>query len=195
MWHKVFFLFFFLTSWVQAQELSLKSSAQSQNSYLGVSGLGSLFKLDAGDVNGIGAKIEYSHFFSNNYSFDVDLQSAMNFSENGLQNSFTGMSVHVNYTLFGECCNQVKNTTVNDFQLLQESHSLNSHVVVGLGLEQLFLNGAKSIYSASGLNAQIKYRLNYYKVIWQLEGRASYLISGEHQITGVGIGIGAIFPL
>lgn len=177
-----------------AQALDIRSETQIKKSFLGVSGEFSQFKLEEGAISGSGVKVDFTHAFAKKAALEVFLTSAVN-STGGVQASFTGLGAYALYSLFGNCCEEDKTLTVDGKPVLRDRIEKGSSVLIGLGLDQFFLNGAKTVYSTSGLGLAVNYQFRFYRYNFKAEARHSQMVAGQTKIIGDFFSLGMVFTL
>ncbi|RYZ80502.1 MAG: hypothetical protein EOP04_25765 [Proteobacteria bacterium] len=125
---------------------------------------------------------------------ELFLASALNPSGGG-QSSFTGLGGYVLYNLYGNCCMEQRTISVDGRPMITETTEKRSSLQVGLGLDQYFLNGSKSVYSASGLGIGLNYQFRFMKYNFKASYRHSQMTTGQLKIGGDFIGLGMVFSL
>ncbi len=185
---------FFQMACYAENNFSLNKETEIQNSFLIGSGQFSRFTTDEGSIQGTGLKASYFHIFKKQIALDVFFSTALSGSKN-VSNSFTGLGAYVFYNLLGNCCNTTEKTYIDGRLHITDSVTANNSLFVGLGVDQYYLNGAKTVYSASGIGLGIKYQFSLFSFRWEASGQYSLLNSGSTKLSGLSVAGGIIFPL
>jgi len=165
-----------------------------KKSFLGISGEFAQFKLDGAAISGSGLKVDFSHAIQDKYSLDIYLSSAVN-SAGNVQVSFTGLGGYAFYNIFGNCCQENRVIYIDGKPLVTENVEKESSLQVGIGLDQYFLNGTKTVYSTSGLGIAANYQFKMFQHNFKIEVRHSQMATGQNKITGDFFSLGMIFSL
>lgn len=185
----VFLLFPSLSlAWDVRQE---SEQSRSQISFVGE---GSVLSTEAGSVQGVGAQVEFGHFFRDDLSMNIAVATALA-SNNGLSSSFTGFYGYANYLISGTCCLSRTRTLVDGNVISSEVTNRTSRWLAGLGLEQFFLNGNRGVYSASGPGVSTSYFFQFWDYTWKAEARYAHLLSNQKPVGAMFIGLGLSFDL
>lgn len=184
-------LFFLsLPSLVLALDLQVEETHSRSN--LSASGEFSQFTLQEGSLAGSGVKLGFANAMSPQTTLGVYLASALNTNGGA---SFTGLGGYLYYNLLGNCCTSVRKLLVDGRPYLTESTERGQSLQVGLGLDQFFLNGSRSVYSASGLGASLTYQFAILSYNLKAEARHSQLTAGQNKIQGNFFSLGLLFDL
>lgn len=171
---------FLLNTQVFAESLSLDTKIEEKKSKIGLSYETSNFSTNEGSIHGMGGKLDFIHSFTNVWSVDLFLSTALN-SQGSVQNRFTGLGVYFLYTLFGEPYSSKKTTLVNNQPIATETSIIAPQsLLVGPGLNQYFLNGNQGIYSSSGLSATAIYNFELFKINWKLSSRYTMMSASSN---------------
>lgn len=174
--------------------LDVRSEVEKSRSQVSVVGESSNLSTEAGDVQGFGMQVEFSHFFREDISMNIAVSTALS-SGNGLSSSFTGFYGYGNYLLTGNCCLTRNNTVLDGTVLTSEITDQTNRWLVGLGLEQFFLNGNRGVYSASGPGISTSYYFGFWGYTWKTEFRYAHLLSNEQPVSAMFLGLGLTFDL
>lgn len=174
--------------------LDMRTEMIQKKSFLGISGEFAQFNLDGAAISGSGLKIDFAHAIQDKFNLDIYLSSAVN-STGGVQVSFTGLGGYAFYNVFGNCCQENRVIYIDGKPLVTENIEKESSLQVGLGLDQYFLNGAKTVYSTSGLGVAVNYQFKMFHQNFKAEFRHSQMSSGQNKITGNFFSLGMIFVL
>lgn len=189
-WLSLFVSGSFLCSGAWGMDLRLEQ-AQTK-SFLTASGEVSRFTLEEGSLSGSGLKVDLINSVSDKVSLQVYLASALNTAGGA---SFTGLGGYVFYNILGECCLSVRTVFVDGRPMVTETSTRGHNLQVGVGLDQFFLNGSKSVYSASGLGLSALYQFTLFKYNFKAEVRQSQMTAGQNKIQGTFMGLGMVFSL
>lgn len=177
-----------------AQAYDLRTQLFEQKNRLSVSLETSSFRLDEGEINGTGGRIDFSHSFSKKWSMDLSLSTALN-GQGSLQSAFTGFSGYAYFNLFSDCCGQERTTLLNGHTLVNEVDSQPQSFQIGLGLEQFLLNGSRGVYSFSGPGVGTNYQVNIGSFRLKVSGRYSEMETPQSKVKAMLIGVGLVFPM
>jgi hypothetical protein len=193
MWLSTIILF--LSSLASAQEnLSLKSSIIKETNQISLGYETSQIKFAGGTISGSGARASFYHAINETFGFDLGLSVAIN-SQNSLQNSFTALTGYFYYNLLGRHFKTQKKINVGNNLIASEESSSIHNLLIGLGLNQYFLNGNNGVYSASGFGAGAIYKINLWGFDYRLGARFSQLEAAQLKVTAISFDIGIIFSL
>ena len=187
-------IFFFQISGFAENNFSLRKEEVIKNSFIIGSGQFSRFSTDEGSIQGSGVKASYFHVFNKQIALDIFFSTALSGSKN-VSNSFTGLGAYVYYNLLGDCCDTNQKTFVDERQQILDFTQANNTLFLGAGVDQYYLNGAKTIYSASGLGLAVKYQFSLFNWRWETTGQYSLLNSGSTKLNGLMLSAGIVFPL
>lgn len=186
-------LLLFVSSNAFAEGVELQTTLDDQKSAVTVSGEMAQFKLPGGTISGMGGKIEYSRYLTKRISIDPFFAMAFG-AQGGVSSTFTGFGGYVNYTLLGDCCASSKSITLEGRSLVNEVKPRTSLLRVGLGFDQVFLNGDKAVYPASGLGAGASYEFPIFGFNLRLAARTSFMTANSQAIQAFFFSAGLNFP-
>jgi hypothetical protein len=179
-----------LSSTAVAMDLHLEQ--ERSKSFLTASAEFSQFTLEEGSIGGSGLKVDFNNSFTDKISLEIYLASAINTTGGS---SFTGLGGYTYYNLYGDCCLSSRRVLLDGRPMMTETTNKGSNLQVGVGLDQFFLNGSKSVYSASGLGLSAIYQFALFKYNFKAEGRHSQMTAGENKIQGTFFSFGLVFAL
>lgn len=179
-----------LSSTAVAMDLHLEQ--ERSKSFLTASAEFSQFTLEEGSIGGSGLKVDFNNSFTDKISLEIYLASAINTTGGS---SFTGLGGYTYYNLYGDCCLSRRRVLLDGRPMMTETTNKGSNLQVGVGLDQFFLNGSKSVYSASGLGLSAIYQFALFKYNFKAEGRHSQMTAGENKIQGTFFSFGLVFAL
>jgi len=185
-------LFALLQASSVAQAMDMRTELSQTKSFLTASGEAAQFTLEEGSLSGSGLKVDFTNSFSEKVALEVYLSSAINTAGGS---SFTGLGGYTFYNIWGECCATVRTVSIDGKPMLTETSVRGQNLQVGLGLDQFFLNGSKSVYSASGLGLSVIYQFALYKYNFKAEARHSQMNAGTNKIQGNFVSFGVVFAL
>lgn len=175
-----------------AGAVDLRTDQSRTKSFLTASGEFSQFTLEEGSIAGSGLKVDFTNAFTDKLALEIFLSSGLNTSGGA---SFTGLGGYTYYNLLGECCATVRTVLVDGRPTVTETSIRGQNLQVGLGLDQYFLNGSKSVYSASGLGFAAVYQFALFKYNFKAEARHSMMNAGQNKIQGNFVSFGVVFAL
>lgn len=178
------------SSSVQAMDLHVQQ--ERSKSFLTASAEFSQFVLEEGSIGGSGLKVDFLNAFSDNVSLEIYLASAINTTGGS---SFTGLGGYTFYNVYGDCCLTNRRVILDGKPMVTETTLKGANFQVGVGLDQFFLNGSKSVYSASGLGLAAIYQFPLFKYNFKAEARHSRMTAGENKIQGTFFSFGIVFAL
>lgn len=149
---------------------------------------------NGGKVAGTSIHVDFTHYFNNKYGIEISLASAFNASST-TASSFTTIGGYAYYTLFGDCCSLNKIVTLDGAPILIESTNKRNSLKAGLGIDQVFLNGSKSVYSISGLGLGVQYDFKMFNRLFKASGKYSMMSSNEMDVTGLFFSLQMTFGL
>jgi len=149
---------------------------------------------NGGKINGTSLHLDFTHYFNNRFGMEVSLSSAVNASA-ATASSFTTIGAYGYYTAFGDCCSLNKIVSLDGVPILIESTNKKNSLKVGAGIDQVFLNGSKSVYSISGLGLGAQYDFKMFNRLFKASGRYSMMSSNNIDITGLFFGLQMTFGL
>ncbi len=150
------------------------------------------FSLGSGSITGSAIRVDFTHYFSNNYSIEMFITSAVNASTSS---SFTTLGGYFYYTLTGDCCSFNKIISLDGAPIVMESTNKKNSLKVGLGIDQVFLNGSKSVYSISGLGFGAEYDFKMFNKLFKAASRYSVMSSNNNSIQGLFFSLQMTFGL
>lgn len=175
-----------------AQAMDLRMDISETKSFLTASGEFSQFTLEEGSIMGTGFKADFINSFADKLAMSVYLSSGLNPLGGS---SFTGLGGYTYYNLLGECCATVRTVSIDGKPTVTETTVRGQNLQIGIGLDQFFLNGSKSVYSASGLGLSMIYQFALFKYNFKAEARHSQLNAGTSKIQGNFVSLGIVFAL
>jgi hypothetical protein len=161
-------------------------------SFLSTSGEFAMFTLEEGKISGPSLKVDFNNSFSNRFSIELYLASAINASGGS---SFTGIGGYAYYNLFGDCCTAYRRVSIDGKPMISETAEKAQNLQLGFGIDQFFLNGSKSVYSASGVGFGALYQFSLFKYDFNAEARHSQMSAGQSKIQGDFFSLGMVFGL
>ncbi len=185
-------LLFFQMIATSALAMDMRTGLSTTKSFLTASGEAAQFTLDEGQISGSGLKVDFMNSFSDKIALAVYLASAINTAGGA---SFTGIGGYTYYNIFGECCATIRTVAVDGKPMVTETSLRGQNLQVGLGLDQFFLNGSKSVYSASGLGLSVIYQFPLFNYNFKTEARHSQMTAGQNKIQGNFFSFGVVFAL
>lgn len=180
-----------LSSHASAWEL-FNSSTNLRNS-ITISGDLSQFSLPGGSIQGTGVKVDYARDISDKSAVELFLSTALS-SGQSVSTSFTGISAHYFYRLTGNCCDQRQTVAVNSSPVVVDVVKKRQSLQLGLGVNQYFLNGSRTVYSASGLGVAANYNFRFKDVNLKAQVRYAQLVASSVNINGLFLSLGVNFP-
>lgn len=186
-------LLLFFSSAAFAEGVELQTNIDDEKRAVTVSFEMAQFALPAGTISGMGGKVEYTHYLTKKISIDPFFAMAFG-TQGGVSSTFTGFGGYVNYSLLGDCCSSKKAIAIEGRALVTEEKPRTSLLRVGLGFDQVFLNGDKAVYPASGLGAGASYEFPLLGFNFRLAARTSFMTANSQSIQALFFGAGINFP-
>jgi hypothetical protein len=171
---------------------SLSMSETTQRSHLSVTGEMAHFVLGDQSLDTQGAQIQYSYSLYDNLRLEAFISTAFG-GASGLSSSFFGFGGYGMYSVWGDCCQVRKSLSLNSKNLFIEQSPDTFSVLIGGGIDQYLLNGAKGVYSSSGFGLAAS--LIYPFASWSLRFniKQSFLTASGQTIDATFAGAGAAF--
>jgi hypothetical protein len=188
----LFFVFCFGLK-IQAAELNMKTEKTVQNNSLSAAFEMATFTFEGESVGGSGIKLDYGHHFEAPLEMNLSLFTAINGSSN--QVSFSGLGGSLYYDVFGICCSSTTSTYLGSEKIIVEKTKPTNSLQVGIGLDQFYLNGSKSVYSSSGFNVGAAYKFTMFDYNLKAAARYSMMGTDKQKIQAYFLSLGIVFPL
>ncbi len=178
----------------QAFEAQFRTEEKKQVQFLGVSLERGVFKVDEDLITGAGLKLDFSRHFEAPFKIETSLFTALNASQQS-QISFSGLGVAMYYDLWGRATGAIKNTFLNDRRISEEIAPIQNSLQIGLGVDQFYLNGNKTVYSSSGLSLGLSYTFNLFNYLFKASTRVSQMTANKEKVNATFFSLGIVFPL
>lgn len=178
---------------IQAAELNMKTEKTVQKNSLSAAVEMATFTFEGESVGGSGIKVDYGHHFESPLEMNLSLFTAINGSSN--QVSFSGLGGSLYYDVFGTCCSSTTTTYLGSEKVIVEKTKPTNSLQVGLGLDQFYLNGSKSVYSSSGFNVGAAYKFTMFDYNLKAAARYSMMGTDKQKIQAYFFSLGIVFPL
>ncbi len=188
-----FLIALLISSSAYAEGLELKADDDEQKSAVTVSFESAQFALPGGSITGMGGKIEYTRYVTPRISIDPFFAMAFG-TTGGVSSTFTGFGGYVNYTLVGDCCTTKRLVSIEGRSLVSDEKPRTQLLRVGVGFDQVFLNGDKAVYPASGIGAGASYDFSLFGRGLRLAARTSFMTANQQSIQAVFVSAGLLFP-
>jgi hypothetical protein len=189
----VFSTFALSLSLAKAEGLNLSVDQNRRNNNLSLSIERADFKIETESVNGTGLKLDYAHHFEYPFELNTSFFTALNGAQSNV--SFSGLGAGIYYDVFGNCCSSVKTAYLGRNKLYSEATYRSNFFQLGLGVDQFYLNGSKSVYSSSGIYLGSQYSFNLFNYNLKVGARYSQLGSNKLKIEASFFSLGITFPL
>lgn len=189
---KAFFIFFAMTPFTAMAVESLTIKESVQRSHLSVTAEMGVFKLGKETLETQGAQIQYAYSLFDSVRIETFVATAFSGGDD-VSSSFFGFGAYGMYGVMGECCRARRSIDLNARTLVMEESAETLSLLIGAGVDQLFLNGSAGVYSSSGLG--VAGSMIYPFKTWSLRVNAkqSFLSAGGESITATFVGAGAAF--
>ncbi len=179
----------------QAYAVDVLTQTVETRNYLSAGMEYATFNLEnGGKIAGTSIHADFTHYFNNRFGAEISLASAFNASS-ATASSFTTIGGYVHYTIFGDCCSLNKIITLDGAPIVIESTNKRNSLKVGVGIDQVFLNGSKSVYSISGLGLGAQYDFKMFHRLFKASARYSMMSSNEMDVAGLFFSLQMTFGL
>lgn len=178
---------------LQAADLNMKMEKFIQKNSMSAAFEMATFTFESESVGGSGVKLDYGHHFDSPLELNLSLFTAINGSET--QVSFSGLGGSLYYDVFGICCSTVTTTYLGSEKAIVETSKPSNSLQVGIGVDQFYLNGSKSVYSSSGFNVGAAYKFTFFDYNLKAAARYSMLGSEKQKIQAYFLSLGIVFSL
>jgi hypothetical protein len=108
---------------------------------------------------------------------------------------YSGLSGFLRYSIIGDLTTVHQVTTYNGSRIAEHSVSKGDRLAVGVGLEQLLINGTQSVYLAVGPSVSISYSFQVLRNRFEIMGRYSPMIANENPLSAVAIDLSFLLDL
>lgn len=187
------FIILFASLNVQAADMYMKTEKVSRSNSLSAAFEMATFTFEGESVGGTGLKLDYGHHFAAPIQLDLSLFTAINASQS--QVSFSGLGASLYYDVFGNCCESVTTTYLGSEKMMVEKTGITNSLQVGVGIDQFYLNGSKSVYSSSGFNVGAAYKFTLFDYNLKAATRYSMMGTEKQKIQAYFVSLGVVFPL
>lgn len=177
-----------------AHAYDVRTVVNENKSSLAVSGEMSQFTLDEGSISGTGVKVDFSHGFTKDIALELYLSTAIG-GGSSVSASFTGLGGYALYNLLGTCCQENRTISVDGTTVVKETMAQKHLLQVGIGLDQILLNGSKGVYSTSGLGIGGNYQFNVWDFKVKISARMAQMTANKEKVQATFFGAGLVFPL
>ena len=135
-------------------------------------------------LSGFGIQLNWQRNLSNSFALDFGLMQVFNFSD-GFNYLYTGIGVFTKYAVLGEFSNQSAALYHAGHSLVTEYPEKGDILAIGVGPEQLILNGTSSIFPVTGLSFLLQYQTRFFDLPLSSTLRYSTMSGNNLQITGI----------
>ena len=132
-------------------------------------------------LTGIGPRIGVDYDLGANFSVNPSASVAMD----GNTIIYSGFNGYLRYSILGSLSGDHKVLTFDGKQSVDQSTPRSNRLSVGLGVEQLFLNGTQSVYPAAGFSATSAYSFKMFSSQFEVAARYSQMVANSKSFTGI----------
>ena len=174
--------------------LKLTARNEGSNSQLSAGLEGSVVSTGGTQVNGLGLRLSYEYAFNDQWSIHPDL--SLVFSTSSAQGfSYSGVDGFFRYNFLGSLRSTQSSVWDQGNPIAVESSLRSNRLSLGVGVLQLFLNGAKQVYPAAGLGAEVAYSFSGLGQWVEGSLRGASLTSNNKPVTVLFLGFSVLFNL
>lgn len=130
---------------------------------------------------GLGPRFGVDYDFGNNFSFNPSVALVTT----GATFIYSGLNGSIRYTINGSLSTRHQVLTSNGVPIITQTVSSANRLSIGLGIEQLFLNGSQSVYPASGISASVAYATRLLGQRVEINGRLSQLSANQRNLSAI----------
>ena len=172
--------------------LSIESSMKESNTSATVSTEFSQLAVEGESITGSGLKLGFDFLLSNYISTKFLLATTLD-PNNGFQTVYTALGLYGSYNLF-DASNYTRKLQLNGKSVFVEKHQASQKLSIGVGFEQVFLNGSRGVYSASGPGIGITYQREIFGWPTVLGVRKTMLKSNSLDVDFLALNLGVNIP-
>lgn len=140
---------------------------------------------------GIGPRFGVDYDLGNGLS----VNPAVSLVTSGTGFIYSGVSGFLRYSIFGELSSIRQVLSSNGVAIVTRERERSNRLSVGIGLEQLFLNGSQNVYPAAGISASVAYSMQLYGRRFEVSGRYSMLNANLKNLNAVFIDFSMLLGL
>ncbi|NUN05216.1 MAG: hypothetical protein HUU57_05595 [Bdellovibrio sp.] len=189
---KVFAALAILVSSPTAWALSIDSSLKEVNTSATVSTEFSQLAVEGESISGSGLKLGFDFLLTNHISTEFLLATTLD-PNNGFQTSYTALGLYGSYNLL-DASRYTRKIQLNGKNIFIERHEAPQKLSVGLGFEQVLLNGSRGVYSASGPGLSITYQRELFGWNTVFAVRKAMLKSNTLDVDFLALNLGVNIP-
>lgn len=176
------------TAWA----LSIDSSMKEVNTSATVSTEFSQLAVEGENIMGSGLKLGFDFLLTNHISSEFLLATTLD-PNNGFQTSYTALGLYGSYNLL-DASRYTRKLQLNGKNIFIERHEAPQKLSIGLGFEQVLLNGSRGVYSASGPGLNITYQRELFGWNTVLAVRKAMLKSNTLDVDFLALNVGVNIP-
>lgn len=144
-----------------ATTLGLRTKEKETKNKFFIGAEGAMLQASTGSLVGYGFRLAFEHAFNPNFALDLSMGQAFGNGGSLVSALYTSFAGTVVYSVIGNIQEVSRQVYMNDQLTYTETAHKKSIFTVGLGMEQMLLNGDSGIYPATGLAAQGNYYFSW----------------------------------
>lgn len=151
-------------------------------------------KVGTASLTGGGFRFGYDYALNDHWSVNPNL--ALVFAASKTQGYlYSGFNGILRYSLFGGARPKQEVLLKDNQPIVSQQVGRESRLFLGLGIEQLFLNGAQQVYPAAGPTAVVGYSFNFMKSWFEVSARLDLLSANSRSVTGGALNLSMLIGL
>ena len=175
-----------------AWALSIDSSLKENNTSATVCSEFSQLSVEGESITGSGLKLGFDFLMTNHISTEFLLATTLD-PNNGFQTSYTALGLYGSYNLL-DASSYTRKLQLNGKNVFIEKHEAPQKLMIGVGFEQVLLNGSRGVYSASGPGLGITYQREFFGWNTVLGVRKTMLKSNTLDVDFLALNLGVNIP-
>ena len=144
-------------------------------------------------LSGYGLTLGFSYALSRNWELGAMLSQI--FDSKGFSYLYTGLGASVKYSVFGSFLSGSHEVSSLLGPVVKETQTQEKIVAIGIGAEQLLINGSTQVYPASGITVQASYHFPVFAKWWVLGVRAGSFSAAQKTFSALFLNLSIPFEL
>lgn len=142
--------------------------------------------------SGVGIRLGYEYGLNQNWSIlpAVALVTEASGSQGFL---YSSVEATVRYSIFGSLYKSKREILRAGVPIVSQTDERQNRLSLSAGLEQLFLNGASSVYPAAGPTIGVAYSFQVFRQWSEVSLRAADMTAGSRSVSAVFVGFSLLF--